>query len=935
MDSAKTVTRPLFVPYPYQDSPMRGRVLLRDGSSATIKLAKSADQTALTAFFDRLSQETLRQRFFTVSAPSETQIEEFCDSENPEQRFTLLVYRGMEGEPEVIAAATYAVEKENSAEFAVAVADEYQGEGLGSVLLERLATVAAQHGITHFSALTQDQNRAMLEVFRRSGFKIREDHSAGYATVDLSLIPSRDSVQISAMRDRVFTVASMRPFFKPKSVAVIGTSRRPSNVGHRILKELYSSGFLSSIYAVNPSTPQVFVKDVGVLNCLPSITAIPTNIDLAVICVPPRLALPAIDECATKGVRALVVISAGFAETGDAGQSLQQEMLEKARGYGMRIVGPNCLGILNTDPEVRLNASFSPIYPEHGNIAMFSQSGALGLAVLGLARRMKLGLSSFVSIGNKVDVSGNDLLLYWEDDPQTAVILMYIEALKNPLRFARIARRVSRRKPLLCVKGGISSAGQRAAGSHTAALAGSDVPVDALFRQSGVIRCENLDEMFHIAAALSCQPLPEGPRVGVVTNAGGPGILCADGCEAAELSVPELSEETQRTLRANLPAAASTLNPVDTLAAATPDQFRRTVATMLLTEEVDALAVIYIPVGVADDTEVLDGIRRGVTDARSQGITNKPVLLCPMFGESDCPPLQCGDETLPTYAFPETVALVLGQMHRYHAWTQRPLSRFVDFIDANTRKVRAICRKAVRDRGAGWMTAEEIEALMGHMNLPYAAAKLARTADEAVAAADGFGYPVAVKLSSHTLVHKTEVGGVVLGLESADAVRQAFNDIRGRLEERQQADAMDGVLVQPMLEQGVEIMIGVSEDPTFGPLIAFGLGGIYVEILRDVTFRITPLSERDADLMLHEIRGRRLLEGYRGHPAADEEALKELLLRISLLVEEVPEIVELDLNPVFALPPGQGCRIADARIRLEPMGKRPKPSRYSVAGHAE
>lgn len=933
METQNTVIRPLFVPYPYQDSPSRGRVLLRDGSAATIKPAEPEDHAELAAFFDSLSQETLRQRFFTVTGPSETQVEEFCDCATPDRRFTLLVYRGTDEDRQVIAAATYAVEKDDVAEFAVAVADEHHGEGLGSVLLERLATVAAQHGITRFTALTQDQNRPMLEVFRRSGFPIKEDHSAGYATVDLSLIPSRDSVQISAMRDRVFTVASMRTFFKPKSVVVIGASRRESNVGHRILKELYSSGFTGMVYAVNPSTPQIFVRTVGVLPCFPSVASIPVNLDLAVICVPPKLAVPAIDECAAKGVRALVVISAGFAETGEEGLALQKEMLEKARGYGMRIIGPNCLGIINTDPEVRLNASFSPVYPEHGNIAMFSQSGALGLAVLGLARRMKLGLSSFVSIGNKVDVSGNDLLLYWEDDPQTAVILMYIEALKNPRRFARIARRVSRRKPILCVKGGISSAGQRAAGSHTAALAGSDVPVDALFRQSGVIRCENLDEMFHIAAALSCQPLPRGPRIGVVTNAGGPGILCADGCEAAGLSVPELSAETQRILRAHLPAAASTLNPVDTLAAASPDQFRRTVSTVLLSDEVDAVAIIYIPVGVADDAEVLDGIRRGVLDARSQGATQKPVLLCPMFGEKDCPPVECGEETLPTYAFPESVALVLGNMYRYYTWTQRPLSRYLDFTNADTGKVRRICRKAVKERGAGWMKAEEIEALMSAMNLPYAAAQLARTPDEAVAAADQLGYPVAVKLSSHTLVHKTEVGGVVLGLETADAVRTAFADIRARLEEKQQLDAMDGVLVQPMLEKGVEIMIGVSEDPTFGPLIAFGLGGIYVEILRDVTFRITPLSERDADVMLREIRGRRLLEGYRGHPAADEAALKELLLRISLMVEEVPEIVELDLNPIFAMPPGQGCRIADARIRLEPANLRARPPRYAVTAH--
>jgi acyl-CoA synthetase (NDP forming) len=562
---------------------------------------------------------------------------------------------------------------------------------------------------------------------------------------------------------------------------------------------------------------------------------------------------------------------------------------------------------------------------------MSSQSGALGIAILELATKLNLGLSMFVSVGNKADVTGNDLIQFWEDDPTTNVILLYLESFGNPRRFSRIARRVSRSKPIVCVKSGRTSAGSRAAGSHTAALAASDVAVDALFQQTGVIRAETLEEMFDLAATLSNQPLPRGKRVGIVTNAGGPGILCTDACEAGGLEVPMVSEATRAKLKEYLPPAASLTNPVDMIASAPPDHFRKTVELVAVDENVDALIVIYIPVGTADNLAIMQAIAEGVAAGRARGAKDKPVIAVMMTEDGANVPMKVGNETLPRYLFPESAARVLSKISGYARWREQNAGIFPDFEDVDRFKAREICQRAL-SRGPGWLSTEEARAVFEAFKLPLPAGGIAKTADEAASLAERIGFPVALKLDSLTLVHKTEVGGVALNLRDGAAVRQAFTSMQDRLKKTNQLQAMSGVLVQPMIKGGVEVMVGVTEDPLFGPLIAFGLGGIFVEILKDVVFRITPLTEQDARDMVGGIRGHRLLQGYRGHAAADTEALVELLLRTSLLVEEVPEIRELDMNPVFALEPGQGCRIADLRVRVEPFSEK-QPARYTTAAH--
>jgi acyl-CoA synthetase (NDP forming) len=639
-------------------------------------------------------------------------------------------------------------------------------------------------------------------------------------------------------------------------------------------------------------------------------------VDLAVIAVPRDFVPGVVEDCAARGIKALVVITAGFAEVNAEGRELQKKLAAQVRSHGMRMIGPNCMGLLNTDPEVRLNASFSPVFPPPGRVAMSSQSGALGLAILAAAKQFRLGLSHFVSVGNKADVSGNDLLQYWEDDAQVKVILLYLESFGNPRRFSRIARRVSRRKPIVALKAGRTKAGGRAAGSHTAALVASDTAVEALFRQTGVIRAETLEEMFDLAAALGSQPLPKGRRVGIITNAGGPGILCADACEAGGLIVPELSAPIKSQLASFLPASAGLNNPVDMIASATPDHYRRAMEIILASDEVDSLIVIYIPLGLAKMSAMTDAVRQGVATARKKGGADKPVLACLMDVEWGRTQVELEGEQAPSYVYPEAAAHVLGKAAAYAEWRAQPAGMILDFDDVDLNRARQICRDALTKRCSGWLATEETRELLKAMGLPVGPGGVAKTPDQAVTIAQEVGYPVAVKLASHQIVHKTEAGGIFLNLKDEASVRDAYDSIRRRLTRDQQLDAMEGVLVQPMVKGGVEVMVGMTEDPSFGPLMAFGLGGIHVEILADVTFRVTPLTDRDAREIVESIRGYRLLRGYRGHPAADVEAIQEVLLRISRLVEEVQEIQELDLNPIFALAPGQGCRIVDARIRV-------------------
>jgi len=551
-------------------------------------------------------------------------------------------------------------------------------------------------------------------------------------------------------------------------------------------------------------------------------------------------------------------------------------------------------------------------------VGLCSQSGALGVAIVALARRLELGLSSFVSIGNKVDVAADDLLEYWEEDPNTDVLLFYLESFKRPRRFARIARRVGRRKPIVVVKSGRTAAGERAAGSHTAALTADETAVDALFHQTGMIRAESLAQMFAVARCLAEQPLPSGRRFAVITNAGGPAILCADALEGAGMEVEGLEEATQEQLRAFLPEEAATGNPVDMIASAGPDTYRRAVEIVLSAEEVDGAVVIYTPVGIFEDREIARAISEGVAAAREATGRSKTVMASIVGEEQEETYLLPTREgpSIPVYAFPEEIGQVAGKLADYAEWRDSDPGIFPEFEDQDLEGARDICRRALEERGEGWLSVSEARDVLEKAGVPVARGGVATDADRAAELAAEIGFPVAVKLASIQIVHKTELEAVKLGLEDEEAVRRAYREIEDRVEAEGQRDAMQGVLIQPMLEGSAEVMIGVTGDPVFGPVLAFGMGGIYVEVLRDVAFRLCPLTDRDAREMIREIRGYRLLDGYRGYPPGDVEALEQAVLRISQLVDAVEEIAELDLNPIFALQPGEGCRVADARIRV-------------------
>ncbi|MCE9562850.1 MAG: GNAT family N-acetyltransferase [Planctomycetes bacterium] len=905
---------PRYIPPPPQESDESGQVTLRDGTVAQLRRAHPADLAAITRFFRELSAESRYRRFLSASMPGPDLIARLASENDPRSAVTLVATRAGTDGARIVATGSYIARDARTAEIALAVADEFRGKGLGTLLLERLAFLAVRNGFTRFWAITSSDSRPMLEVFRESGFEVRDHPGRDGIEIDLAILPTATSVAREELRDRIATIASLVPFFSPNAVAVVGASRDPAGIGHRVLEGLIRAGFRGPIYPVNPKAP-----DVAGLRAYPSVRDLPPPVDLAVIAVPAGAVMRVVDDCAAIGVRALVIISAGFAETGGEGVTLQKALVEKVRGYGMRMVGPNCLGLLNADQSVRLNASFSPIFPPPGRIAMSSQSGAVGLAVLGAASRYGLGFSTFVSVGNKADVSGNDLLQYWEHDPNTDVILLYLESFGNPRRFSRIARRVSRRKPVVVLQSGLTRSGGRAAGSHTAALATNATAVEALFRQTGIVRAGSLEEMFDLALTLGCQPLPRGRRVAIVTNAGGPGILSADACEASGLTVPEPSPELRKRLAELLPGAASIGNPIDLIAAAGPEAYRRAIEVVLTSGEFDSLLVLYTPVGLADQREVQKAITDGITAARTSGATGRPVLACILGQEQNRTHLECASGRIPCYPFPETPARVLGKVAAYGEWRAQPAGVFPDFDDLQLATAQSVCREVVAKRGECWLSAEEVRVVLEAVRLPLVPSEFARTADEAVAAAERLGFPVAVKLASRRFVHKSEVGGVRLGLTNTSAVRQAFEEIRVRVEKENQPDAMDGVVVQSMLHGGVEVMAGVTHDPLFGPLVAFGLGGIHVEILADVCFRVAPLTDVDATEMVRGIKGFRLLEGYRGHPPADVAALQETLLRVSRLAEDVPEIGEIDLNPIFTFAPGQGCRIADARIRVRPI----------------
>lgn len=870
------------------------------------------DVRRIDAFLRRLGKDERHE--IGMSLGLEDGLREFIGQLKAPVGGQAFLVEGAAGSDGIVAIGAYRLLAEGrEAAITLAVDPRYRGQGVASLLLERLAVLAAHRGVERLIGHAAPENEPLFDVFQRSGFEVQEDRDGGWVrlTADIRSAQSRRDETARGMDSRVLAAASLRPLFFPASVAVVGASREPESIGQKILAALVGSRFQGTAYPVNPRADHVLS-----IRAYPSLTAIGERVDLAIVAIPAEGVLSVVEECAAVGVRGLVVVSAGFAEMNPEGRARQRELVDRIRTLGIRMIGPNCLGILHTHPAVRLNASFAPEMPPPGTVALCSQSGALGVAIIALARRIGLGLSSFVSIGNKADVADDDLLEYWEEDENVRVLLFYMESFARPQRFARIARRVGRTKPIVVVKAGRTEAGGRAAGSHTAALSAPETAVDALFRQTGIIRADTLEEMFGIARALTQQPLPRGRRVGIVSNAGGPAILCVDALETAGMEVVPLGDETRAALARFLPATAAVGNPIDMIATAGTDAYRQAIQILLGAEEIDALVVMHTPVGTSDTAAVERSIGEAVEAVRTSGGLDKPVLASVVGGEFDVHAIPAGRSEIPIYPYPEMIGGVMGKIATYADWQAADPGAFPDFEDQDLLGARAICRNTLAESGDRWLTVAEARAVLEKGGLALAEGGVVTSDEEAAELADRIGYPVAVKLASTDIVHKTEVGGVKLGLASTDEVRAAFQEIRRNLESQGNVEAMQGVLVQPMLSGTAEVMMGMVQDHVFGPVLAFGMGGIHVEILRDVTFRVLPLTDVDAANMIREIRGYPLLRGYRGYPAADVPALEEALLRLSRLVEAVGVISEIDLNPVFALTPGKGYRIVDARIRV-------------------
>ncbi|HYB25098.1 MAG TPA: GNAT family N-acetyltransferase [Solirubrobacteraceae bacterium] len=874
-------------------------VVLRDGTTAHVRPVRPDDGPSIHAFLEAVSPESIGFRFF--GTPNINWATAWAVDVDYADRFGLVVESG--SPHAIVAHAVYIRLDATRAEVAFLVTDAWQGEGIATILLAHLAEVAEQHGIATFVAEVLPTNHRMVEVFRESGFPVDVRSRPDVLEIELPTSLSPAAIERFEERGRSAAVAAVRSVLEPRSVAVIGASRRRGTIGGEILHNVIAGGFTGAVYAVNPNAEQV-----QSLPAYHSIADVPERVQLAVVAVPAEGVVAVARECAAAGVHALLVISAGFAESGPEGARRQQELVDVCRDTGIRIVGPNCLGVLNTALDVRLNATFAPPATVPGNVGFMSQSGGLGIAIIEAARRLGVGLSSFASVGNKADLSGNDFLQYWEQDPGTDLVMLYIESFGNPRRFSRVARRIAAHKPILAVKSGRSAAGARATSSHTGALLSvSDVTVGALFEQAGVIRTDTMHQLFDVAALLSAQPVPRGDRVAIVTNGGGPGILCVDALQANGVDVAGLTADVRERLAEFLPSSAALGNPVDVISSASADVYERTLRTLIDTDACDAIIAIFVPPLVTQVGDVALSIRH-VAESNPD-VTIAAVM---MVDEGTPPELQSETARVPCYEFPEAAARAMALAIRHRRWRDRDPGRVPDFPAARRVEAAAIISRELAV-GSEWLSPARVAQLLDCYSLPLIQTRVVSNGAEAVSAAAELGTAVALKASAEGLLHKTDAGGVRLGLRGAWAVRAAAAAIAEAMERA--GLTLDGFVVQPMAPDGVELIVGVVNDHSFGPVLACGAGGTSAELMQDVAVRITPVTDVDAHEMVRSLRTFPLLDGYRGARPCNVAAVEDVLLRVSAMVDAHPEIVELDCNPLIVT--FDQVLIVDARVRVE------------------
>jgi acyl-CoA synthetase (NDP forming)/GNAT superfamily N-acetyltransferase len=893
--------------------------LLADGTTVEIRPATPGDYDAVKAMHAAMSPDNSYLRFFNFSRLSaEREAERLClrdtDRENKPGRMALLALAN----GELAGCGSYDEEPGGTAEIAFAVAEHMHHRGIATLLLEHLVSAARSHSITMFTAQTLGENTPMLHVFADAGLPVQQHYTDGVVEVRIPLPADDTGTALDSYLDRVARrectadAASLRHIFAPQSVVVIGASRRTGTVGRAIIDNIRTGGYAGRLYAVNPRARQV-----GGVHCVPSVADLPEAPDLAVIAIPAPTVLDVAEQCGKLGVKALVVVTSGLDTPACA------DLLAVCRRHGMRLTGPDCFGV--AVPGIGLDATFAASHPAPGTAGLVMQSGGLGFAMVDELSRLGIGISSFASVGSKLDVSSNDMLLWWEQDGLTKLAVLYIESFGNPRKFARTARQVGAKMPVLAVLAGRSAAGQRAATAHTAAVATPAASQEALFDQAGIIATRGFGELIETAALMGTQPVPAGRTVAIVSNVGGAGVLAADACADLGLTVHRPRGMVRRKLRTLIPDTGAVTGPVDTTAAVSANDFRQVLELIATDEDVDAIVALVLPTAATGD----------LTAAIQQAAVGVP-LAAVVLNQAES--VRMLDGRIPAYAYPEAAVAALARAARYGAWRKEPRGQVPCFPDVQAEDARRLVREFLRDNTeGGWLAPDETAELLRCYGIPLAGLTPVADEEAAVAAAAAAGGPVVLKADVPPgergvppgewgvppgergvpgLVHKTEAGAVQLDLRGEDDVRRAYRWLRDRF-----GHTLRRILIQPMITGGTEVIVGVADDHMFGPLItletsAVGLGGVTTEVLADHAARLAPLSDTDADKLIHSIRSAPLLLGYRDQPAADLGALRDLLLRVSRLAEDLPEITDLDLNPVIARP--DGVFAVDARIKIAP-----------------
>ena len=904
-----------------QQRPAIARALLADGSVVGVRQLGPADVDQAVRLHATLPERDQYTRFFTVHPTGLRRLIDRIVSGGD----SIGAFIG----DDLVGMASFAVLSDPAeAEVALVVEHRRQAHGVGTLLLEHVASAARAHGVHRFVAEVLTENSAMLQVFHDSGFPVTIYPFGSTCQVALELVA--DYPAEVEERERRAEVASLRAVLRPGSVAVVGASRRRQAVGNAVLRNMVEAGFAGSCHPVNPHAD--LIEGIPAVR---SVSELPDGIDLAVLCVPAHAVPEVAQECGRRGVKALVVITAGV--TGRP--ELVDGLLGAVRRHGLRLVGPNCLGVVNTAPDVRLSATFARGRPPAGRIGVVTQSGGMAIALLDQLAALGLGVSTLVSTGDKYDVSGNDLLLWWQCDDATDLAVLYLESFGNPRKFSRLARLLAQHKPVLTIRTGSSEVARRAAASHTAAAATPAATRDALFGQAGVIAVDSMTELMAAIAMLSWQPLPAGDRVGVISNAGGAGVLAADACAAHRLVLPPLAEATVARLRDLLPATASTANPVDTTAGVDGETFASCLRALIEDPGIDSVIALAAPTAITDPTA---GVGAAVTAAE----VHKPVVLVRAGQLSTVEPVPTGSTVrsspapvepapsgaapvepapsgaapaeprpdgsaasiVPAFADPAVAASAIAAVAGYARWRSRPARDVPNLPGVDLERARSLVDAHLAGCGGGWLDPDRVVELLRCFGLPVVSGITAPDAHAAVQAAGELGYPVAVKAIATGVLHKSRKGGVLLGLRDAAQVRDAAATLAARF-----GSALSGVLVQPMVEPGRELLVGVHGDPTFGPLVVLGVGGVDTDLIADRTSRLVPLTRADATEMVASLRASPLLFGEGG---LDPAALVGVLLRVARMADALPEIAEADLNPVVLT--ASSCVAVDARIRLQP-----------------